>query len=297
MAKREAGVKKTAESKNEFKKITIPMPLKVAAVIAGAAIFGSCDNGTTSSGPKVCECPDGNGTVHPVGTAMPCCEGEDCNCTVALPPPQCGCVEKDHAAPCDCAGTGNDCDCTVKQNPKNYQLTLGGHPIKIEDKTWDTTQAIRDLIQAELSEMQDAYDISMSPYDDLIPKIKLRDNVKIVVEYKDDSLFYDANYGYRVIDGRTIAVPAEWLLDESRTAGNIVIMLTEGFYGMIAVPVTKLNKFNVIRLANGKSLDVKQIAKLDRQSDNANDFANKTGSARVPGTKFSLTYGRRVKSV
>jgi hypothetical protein len=69
---------KTAK-KSEFKKITIPMPLKAVmaggAMIAGAALFGGCDNPANN---KVCECP--NGTIHDGNKNMPCCDGEDCTC-------------------------------------------------------------------------------------------------------------------------------------------------------------------------------------------------------------------------
>jgi hypothetical protein len=60
----------------------LPRGAKAAVAVGAmgmAAMFGACDNGTNStSSPKLCECP--NGTVHPEGTNMPCCDGDNCEC-------------------------------------------------------------------------------------------------------------------------------------------------------------------------------------------------------------------------
>jgi hypothetical protein len=80
LSKRRMKMAKTAK-KTEFKKITIPMPLKAVfaggAMIAGAALFGGCGNPANN---KVCECPEG--TTHQPGEK--CCDGENCQCQELL---------------------------------------------------------------------------------------------------------------------------------------------------------------------------------------------------------------------
>jgi hypothetical protein len=54
--------------------------MAAAGMLGVATIFGAaaCKH---PPDPKLCTCP--NGTVHPYGTTMPCCNGQDdCNCTV-----------------------------------------------------------------------------------------------------------------------------------------------------------------------------------------------------------------------
>ncbi|AEF81936.1 hypothetical protein [Leadbettera azotonutricia] len=70
----------------ELQKINSRRAKAVAAagMMGFATIFGACKqptDSTTQQQPKACECP--NGTEHPYGTTMPCCDGEDCTCTVA----------------------------------------------------------------------------------------------------------------------------------------------------------------------------------------------------------------------
>jgi hypothetical protein len=55
----------------------IPMPLKAVGVGVGLGIASLIGCPTEPESQK-CNCP--NGTVHPEGTSMPCCDGEGCNC-------------------------------------------------------------------------------------------------------------------------------------------------------------------------------------------------------------------------
>jgi hypothetical protein len=102
---------------------------KVAAGVVGVAtLFGpvACDNGTSST-PKVCNCP--NGTVHEAGTAMPCCDGDDCTCTVKQPV-VCICDEGTFHDEGEACCDGENCECK-----EAFDVYLGSKKIRVEDTT------------------------------------------------------------------------------------------------------------------------------------------------------------------
>ncbi|MDR2619272.1 MAG: hypothetical protein LBC62_10420 [Treponema sp.] len=202
----------------------MPMPVKAGLLGLGitAMGLGGCKNGTTDPTPTVCKC-----------------------------------TEKDHAEKCNCADA---CDCTVKANPKTYTVyldsnfsdRLGEHPITIEDRSWGVTPERLALIQERLSLMNTRAEEGVLPYAGIIPDVKARDNVKIIVEEGDD-FSYHATYNYRVVDGRSIAVNIDWL--SGATGGGVTGTLREGFANMRLLPLTKANVLDsqVIRVTNTKT--------------------------------------------
>ncbi|MDR1446114.1 MAG: hypothetical protein LBI90_04375, partial [Treponema sp.] len=171
------------------------------------ALFGGCDNSTNPAQkqePKVCECP--NGTVHPVGTEMPCCEGEDCECTVELPPPVCECPENTAHEPGEkCCEGGEDCDCVTIQR---YQITLpnSAGTTTVEDRTGK-------LQSVDLAKIENYFTV-ITPYSTIEPYVSILNGLngtKVIIENTTSS------DGFIKINLKEIAVKYEWLSAASDT--------------------------------------------------------------------------------
>ncbi|MDR1277138.1 MAG: hypothetical protein LBK02_00135 [Treponema sp.] len=196
---------------------------KVAAGVVGVAtLFGpvACDNGTTSTPPKVCNCPVG--TIHEPGEN--CCDGENCEC-----------IEKKYH-------TG---------------LSVSGTTVTIEDRTATVTQDHVTAIQTALTSLGD------------VSGIVGHGDIIIIVE---NALPYADGKDRRIINSTSFAIRHTWL-NEADDSG-IVLNIFYGLEGMNTYYVNEhaaIKSDNVIRLANGKILNIDRVIELGKQFDTARE--------------------------
>jgi hypothetical protein len=211
---------------------------------------------------------------------MPCCEGEDCNCTVALPPPVCECSTKIHEPGEECC-EGEDCDCKVI-NRIITSIKAGANtlPLVIEDRTEQVVGDIKNQVETALSYV----DVGGGG-DALLPN-----GVKMIVE--DVLPYTGTNTDYHTTGNSTFTVRIEWL-SASPELIDIIDMFT--------IMVTELNDKtlsarviydNGIRLANGKRTE-KETVRFDFGPANTGDFGRKVAAGQFKLNKQAIQQRER----
>jgi hypothetical protein len=244
----------TEQEKAAETKRVLPMGAK-AAIAAGAmgvaAMLGGCDNGTnpkTGPEPKVCECPPG--TTHKAGEK--CCDGENCACEEEVPPIVCECPEGTFHDEGDACCDGEDCACKMA-----YNVSLGTKQIRVEDTTG----------LANRTEIEKAFnwmDINVSANTSVIHFKGMASSPIMVIE---------GTHNFRV-EGSKFFIGIDKLggdgSDDNSDILNNIFMAIFDIYNYGGAPLmSKVYNKEVIRLANGKTLNVGKLMAFGRQFNDA----------------------------